>query len=210
MINLIKGSEQKKRFNPSTLVKLPLYNNSLKSKNINVNSKLFNLAILSISSAMAVVLSIFESFIPALPFLPPGARIGISNVVNMAVAGSIGVVPAVTVGVLKSLFVGVTRGLIPLVMSFSGTVLSTIMTGLMIKTKRPAFGYMGIGIIGAITHNMSQLAVAYFLTQSPVIYYVPYLFLLSIVFGSITGIMLGMILPIIKKIVSKDIYRGGL
>ena len=171
------------------------------SNHMNINLGVLKISIVAVFTAAAIVLSIFESLLPALPFLPPGAKLGISNVASMSVAGALGIPSAMLVAVLKSLFVGLTRGFTAFLMSFFGSVLSTLVAGLLLKLNRNPFGFIGIGILGALTHNMSQLAVAYFLTGAPVFYYLPIIVIASIIFGSVTGLMLKIVLPIIDRVI---------
>ena len=171
------------------------------SNHMNINLGVLKLSIVAVFTAAAIVLSIFESLLPALPFLPPGAKLGISNVASMSVAGALGIPSAMLVAVLKSLFVGLTRGFTAFLMSFFGSILSTLVTGLLLKLKENPFGFIGIGIFGALTHNMSQLAVAYFLTGAPVFYYFPIIVIASIIFGSVTGLMLKIVLPTIDRVI---------
>ena len=80
---------------------------------------------LGIFAALALVLSFLESLLPPLPMMPPGAKLGLSNIVTMFLASSQGLVPALLIALLKGLFAGVTRGFTAMVLSLAGGMLST-------------------------------------------------------------------------------------
>lgn len=74
--------------------------------------------------ALAMALSFLESLLPALPMLPPGIRLGLSNIVTMYALFVLGPVSGYTIAVLKSLFVLLTRGAVAAAMSASGGIAS--------------------------------------------------------------------------------------
>ena len=77
----------------------------------NIKSKTIRLTVLSLLCALAIVLSVVDSAIPAMPFMPPGAKLGLSNIATMYAASFFGLIPALIIAIVKSLFVGLTRGL---------------------------------------------------------------------------------------------------
>lgn len=158
------------------------------------------IALLGILGAQALALSFMENLIPALPGLPPGAKPGFSNIVTMYTAAELGLGQALVITALKAVFAGITRGPTAFFMSLSGGLLSTlVMYGQMILKKQP-FGITGIAVAAAIAHNLGQLIVAMGLTGTPaIINYAPLLLLFAIVTGLITGTVLRIIMPALKK-----------
>ena len=67
------------------------------------------IAVLGILSAQALVLSVLENFIPALPYLPPGTKPGLSNIVTMFAVAELGLPSALAIAFIKSLFAKVKR-----------------------------------------------------------------------------------------------------
>ena len=149
-------------------------------------------------AALSLVLSIFESMLPPMPIMPVGAKLGLSNVVTMYVAGSFGFLPALFITVIKGAFAAFTRGIVAMVMSLSGGILSTVIMYLCLKSKK--LGYVGIGVLSAFSHNLGQLVAAYFITSETIIWYAPWLFVFSILTGTLTGIMLKTVMPLFKRI----------
>ena len=146
-------------------------------------------------AALALTLSYLESLLPTSAFLPPGAKPGFSNIVNMFAASSLGFFPAIGVAVLKACFAGVTRGVTAFFMSLCGGMLSTVGMYLLFRfTKR--IGYVGIGVISAVLHNAGQLLVAAVLVGNrSVLGYLPVLLLCALVTGALTGSVLKAVMP---------------
>ena len=150
-------------------------------------------ALLGMLTAAAVALSFLESLLPVLPFLPPGAKAGFSNVVTMFAAGFWGPLPALTVAVLKSGFVLVTRGAAAGAMSLCGGALSTLVMWLCLKGR---CSLLITGVAGALTHNLAQLGVAIAMTQTPgLVYYLSALMLFAVAAGTVTGLLLKAVWP---------------
>lgn len=83
-------------------------------------------ALLGILCAQAIALSFLENLIPSLPFLPPGAKPGFSNIVTMFTVLTLGLPQAMCITVFKALFALMTRGATAFFMSLAGGVLSTL------------------------------------------------------------------------------------
>ena len=157
-------------------------------------------AFCGVLGALAIVLSALENMLPPLPMLPPGAKLGISNIVTMYAASTVGLIPAMGIALLKGLFTGVTRGLVAFLMSTSGGLLSTLVMWSLLRTRRRPFGMIGLGVCGALSHNAAQLCVAMCMTTPAVTAYIPWLVLFGIVTGTLTGLVLRLLLPILEKI----------
>ncbi len=159
-------------------------------------------ALLGIMGALALSLSFLESLIPPLPGLPPGAKPGLSNIVTMFAASSMGIADAFFITVLKALFAGITRGTTAMLMSASGGALSTAAACILLRSKKINLGYIGIGVICAVCHNTGQLLSACLIsgTWSLITGYGPLLLLFAVATGFVTGTVLKLILPALEKI----------
>lgn len=168
-------------------------------------SKIKTIAFLGIMGALALSLSFLESLIPPLPGLPPGAKPGLSNVVTMFLASSSGVGSAFAITFLKAAFAGITRGTTAMLMSAAGGLLSTLAACILLRSKKIKFGYIGIGIICAVCHNIGQLTVACFLsgTWALITGYGPLLMLFAVATGFVTGTTLKLVLPALDKIINR-------
>ena len=164
-------------------------------------------AFLGIMAALSLVLSFLESMlIPDIPFLPVGAKPGLSNVVTMYVASVMGFPGAICITLIKAGFAFITRGMTASLMSLTGGLLSTILLCIVIKQRGKVFSFIGIGIICAAAHNMGQLMAALCVTGTySLINYAKYLLIFSLITGSVTGFMLTMLMPRIENIKIKEI-----
>ncbi len=159
-------------------------------------------ALLGIMGALALVLGFIENlFVPDIPFLPVGAKPGLSNVVTMYAASAMGLPAALYVTFIKVIFALITRGVTASVMSLCGGVLSTLAVCIFIKYEGKIFSFLGIGIIGALTHNIGQLIGACFISGTfTILNYGKYLLIFSLITGTVTGSMLMLLMPRLKSI----------
>lgn len=165
-----------------------------------MKTKTQKIALLGILSAQALVLSFFENLLPAMPFLPPGVKLGLSNIVTMFTAGTMGLLPTLTVTLIKSLFALLTRGVTAFFMSLGGGLLSTVAMCLMLKLVKNKSGFVGVAVVSAVCHNLGQLAVSIIVTKTTAfVYYTPVLLLSGVVMGIITGTVLKAVMPLLMK-----------
>ncbi|MBO4452319.1 MAG: Gx transporter family protein [Clostridia bacterium] len=164
-----------------------------------MDSKAYKVAKGAMLGALAVAVSAAESLLPTAPFLPPGAKLGLSNVVTMYISRSVGLGYGLAAALLKSLFVLATRGLTAFLMSLAGGLLSTLVCGLLLTKEKAKIGYIGVGVTGALLHNSAQLCVSIALAGTAVAYYAPFLIAASLVTGSLGGALLGLIIKRFPK-----------
>lgn len=152
-------------------------------------------------AALALALSFLEGLLPPLPMTPPGFKLGLSNIVSMFAAGSLGLPSALFLAFLKGGFAFLSRGFAAGAMSLSGALLSTLCAwGLLTKTKT---SFMLVGVCGAMAHNAAQLCCAWALTSRAVVFYVPALVLFGVLSGLLTGTVLKLVLPVLSRAVKK-------
>ena len=165
-----------------------------------LNKNLILLVRTALLSAVAIVLSILESFIPDLPFVLPGMKLGLGNIAVLAAVELCPLPMVLYVAIVRALFTLATRGATAFFMSFAGAVLSSLVMFLLARCKRTPFGCLGIGIGGAFFHNIGQLAVAFFIVGDAVWGYLPVITLFSLLSGSLTGLLHRFTLPAVSKI----------
>lgn len=167
------------------------------------NAKTLKITQTALVSAVALVLSYIEMSLPDLPFVLPGMKLGLSNIATMFALTAMGLPSALIVCLTKAVFALLMRGFTAFLMSLCGGLLSVLAMYLLIKHKR--VGFLGIGVGGAFCHNLGQILVAFFLTDSTVFAYFTVLALCSIVTGAVTALVVYLILP---KILSLKIYSA--
>ena len=159
-----------------------------------------NTAVTGVLSAEAIVLSWLESLLPALPFLPPGVKPGLANIIVMFAASALSLPQALCIVIIKSGFVLLTRGLSGAFMSLCGGVLSAIVMYILMKFPKNSLGIIGISILSAISHNAGQFLAASILAGSNLfLAYAPALLIFGILAGILTGILMQTLLPILNK-----------
>lgn len=168
---------------------------------MNKNEVSKKIALTGILCAQAIVLSFLESFIPPIAGFPPGAKPGFSNIVVMFSAGSLGIAQTFAITILKAIFAGVTRGFSAFFISLAGGVLSTAAAIVLLRFNRFNFGYVGIGMICALCHNVGQLIAACVIAATPALFwsYGPFLFIMAAFTGFLTGTVLKYIMPVLNK-----------
>ena len=159
---------------------------------------------IAILSAYALALHGFESLLPSpIPWLKPG----LANIITLVALVLYGFRTALFVTlirvVLASIFIGTFLGP-AFILSTGGGIASVIAMALSIKMFKNLFGAVGISLIGALFHNIAQLSLAYFLfiqRIEAVLIISP----LIVLFGSVTGIINGIVSDIlIKNLLKKD------
>ena len=173
------------------------------------NSKISSVALCAILCAQAIAISFLESLIPTSAIMPPGAKLGFSNIVTMFSVEILGIKYALCITAFKALFAFFTRGFTAGLMSFFGGIFSMLVMYLLLKNKKLDIGYIGIAVSSAITHNAAQLMIFVFISATPsVAYYFPVLFFMSLITGSVTGLLLKTVMPVLIK--QKKIFiKGG-
>lgn len=163
-------------------------------------NNIFKIALAAILCAYALALSFIEGLLPPVPWLPPGAKPGLSNIITMFAAGSLGLPWALIITLVKGAFAFATRGFTASLMSLSGGLLSAFAMYFLLKYAEKRLGLMGISVICAICHNAGQLAAAALITgTASIVYYAPALIIFGIVTGAATGIIFRAVMPALEK-----------
>lgn len=153
---------------------------------MNKTRKMIFLALLI---SIGMVLGIVESYLP-MPMPIPGAKLGLSNVVQLIVIAVYGYREGLAVAVIKSLLVSIGTGnMSGLMYGLPAALMSTLVMVVTYRYLRDKFSLIGISILGALSHNLSQILVATaVLSNFKIIFYYPYMALISIVTGYFIGL----------------------
>ena len=140
-------------------------------------------------TALALALYALESMLPRpLPWM----RLGLSNTLVLTVLLVYGFKYAFSVSVIRTLLGSLLLGsfLGPgFVISISAGVVSCTVMGIAYFTGRRVLGTVGISVLGALAHNLTQLTVAYalFIRRPEVFMLIPLFLVLSVGTGVVTG-----------------------
>ena len=163
-------------------------------------SQASRVAFLGLMLALALSLSFLEGLIPSFPMLPPGVKLGLSNIVTMYCLTFVGAPYAFTLAVLKSFFVLLVRGPTGGFLSLSGGLLSVLAMLVVLSINRKAPPVLQ-SVVGAIFHNTGQLlAACLVLSSAYVFYYLPVMLISGALMGCLTGLTLRVTTPYLGSI----------
>ncbi len=153
---------------------------------------------IALLSAYALALHGFESLIP-MPI--PWFRVGLANIITITAFIVLGFRAALMVTLIRvfiaSIFTGSFLG--PgFMLSMGGGLSSVLAMGLVYYSVPWLFGPVGLSLIGALFHNLSQLLLAYVLFVQkiePILLITPILLLI----GTITGFLNGLVADLLVK-----------
>jgi heptaprenyl diphosphate synthase len=164
---------------------------------------------IALLSAYAVGLHSIEALIPTpIPWL----RLGLANIITLTTLYLYGLRAGMTVTLvrvfIRSLLAGTFLGP-AFIMSLGGGITSTLVMWTVIVVSRRILGPVGVSITGALTHNVTQLVLAYalFVRQLKAIVLIsPFILAAGIITGAFNGIVTNLI---IKKIEEKKNDKSG-
>jgi len=170
-----------------------------KQKNNN-NNAARQVSLMGLLFALAAVLSFVEGLLPVLPMLPPGVKLGLSNIVTMYALFFLGTTSGVVIAVLKALFVLLTRGPVAACLSAAGGLLSVLVMTMLFRLKTKPGAYL-ISIFGAVGHNIGQLAVSAVILQSMfAAAYLPVMIISGVLMGLVTAVLLKTLQPYLIRL----------
>lgn len=161
------------------------------------------IALCSILTALAIVLSLVEKMFPLDAVLPvPGIKLGLANIVTLFALVRLCARDALVILVLRvslaSLLFG---GLTGFLFSLSGGLLAWLVMWILLRFEGKSLSYLGISVAGASMHNVGQIAIAVFwMGTSAVVAYLPLLLVMAIPLGLVTGLTASVFLMHLKKI----------
>lgn len=174
--------------------------NHLQSKKTTKVIDTIKIVRLSLLVALATVLSLIESQLN-IPFLP-WLRIGLANVMTLLALAMYGISGAVIVSCMKALLAGIFGSLPMLVFSFTASLTSSLSMGIIYSIFRQKFSIVGISIIGAVIHNLTQLLVAFIIlnmSEKSVFAILPFLIIVGVVAGTLTGLIARYLIRVLDK-----------
>ena len=155
-------------------------------------------AVLGMLLGLCVLLSWLETLLPALPLLPPGAKLGLSNLAVMLCATAFPLTATLGLAAGKSLFVLLTRGATAGLLSLAGGLTSAVLMWLCLRRTR--LSLLPNSVAAAVVHNLGQLAVSVALLGSAAAwYYLPFLLCGGVFFGICNGLCCRLLLPALQR-----------
>lgn len=157
---------------------------------------------IAILTAYAIAIHSFESLLPA-PI--PWFKLGVANIITLTTLVLYGFKAAMMVTlirvILASIFIGTFLG--PgFILSFGGGISSTAVMGIIFSVFPRLFGPIGLSLIGALTHNIAQLFLAYFIfvrQAEPILIVSPILLSLGAATGALNGVISSLLIKNIGR-----------
>ncbi len=152
------------------------------------------LAVMALTTAIAMVLSFVESQIPAFVAVP-GVKMGLANIAVVFALYKLGWKEAVMISLVRVVLVSLLFGsFASLFYSLAGAALSLIGMGLLKKSGK--FTEIVVSVAGGILHNIGQIAMASLILETDALrYYLPFL----LVSGTIAGIVIGLVSAVLVR-----------
>lgn len=172
------------------------------------NSENFHIALLA---AYAIGIHSIEKLIPTpIPWL----RFGFANIITLTTLLLYGLKAGMTVTLIRifivSLFTGTFLGP-AFILSLGGGVSSTLIMWVSMVLFGRLFSPMGLSLLGALTHNITQLFLAYLFfvrRLEAIIFISPIIVLLGVITGTFNGIVTGLIIKRVRE--TKEAHKTGL
>ena len=144
-----------------------------------------NIALCAVLAALALGLSTLEGLFPLSLIVPlPGVKLGLANIVTVFALYQLGAGAALAILLTRCLLGGVTAMLV------------------MIALRRcRRLSVYGVSVGGAAAHNIGQMAAACItLGNTMVLGYLPFLLAVSLVTGTLTGFVAGLLFRAMRNI----------
>lgn len=159
------------------------------------------LVFVSVLVAQGMILSFIENMLP-IPFIAPGAKLGLANIVTLSAIYLLSFKQATAVVLLRVILTAATFGsLSSFLYSFAGGVFSLLVMAILLKVFRDEISLMGVSVAGAVAHNLGQLFVAAFIIRNILILtYLPILLIVAVPTGIFVGIVAKILIKYLKRV----------
>ncbi len=146
--------------------------------------------------ALCIIAGYIESLLPT-ALISPGVKLGISNALALTLLLFGDIKGAFAVNITRILLSALLFGSpFSLLFSLAGGIISMLVAWLVKKCK--GISPIGISMLSAVVHNVTQIAVACIVTGVGVVYYLPVLMLSGLVCGGAVGYLSVLLLKKVK------------
>ena len=159
------------------------------------------LTLCAVLTAMALALSYLENFFPLSLAIPiPGIKLGLANIVTLFALYALGPAQALLILAGRCLLGAVFAGnMNALIFSLLGGFSAMLVMILLSRSRH--LSIYGVSIGGAAAHNIGQMAAACItLGNTMVLGYLPFLLAVSLLTGTLTGFVAGLLFRAMRNI----------
>lgn len=145
------------------------------------------LARYALLTALAMALSWLESLVPLAGVVPPGVKLGLTNLVVIFALYRMSLRDAAAISLIRVVLVAFTFGnSYSFAYSLAGAALSLAVMALLKRSGK--FSLLGISVAGAVSHNIAQVLVAMAVMETArLAWYLPVLLVSGIAAGVCVG-----------------------
>lgn len=161
------------------------------------------IALCGVLVAVALVLSLVEKMIPIQVLIPiPGMKLGLANVVTVFALTRLRVRETLAILLVRVTLASVFMGSVTaFLFSLFGGLLAMVVMKMLLYGQDRYFSLVGISIAGAAAHNIGQISAAVLVLGTiNVVGYLPFLLLVSIPMGLVTGLVCTAVLGHLERI----------
>ncbi len=165
--------------------------------------KLRRLCLDAMLLSVSLLLSYLEAVLPLTVWLPlPGFKLGLCNIIITLTFVTLSPWDAAAVSLCRISMMGILFGnAASFTFSLCGAVLSFLGLWIFARAGQKLFSMVGVSVGCAALHNIGQLTAAAFWFGTEVIFsYLPALLIAALIFGTVTGILLLILLPRFEKL----------
>ena len=159
------------------------------------------LTYISILVAQALILHIVEGMLP-IPFIAPGAKLGLSNIINIIALYYFNFSDALLVLSLRIILSSLIGGTLSSFMyAITGGLFSLLAMTAVKKLGGKYVSIMGVSMVGAFFHNVGQILVAAIIIENlKIIIYLPIITLSALGTGFFIGLTANYLIIFMKKL----------
>lgn len=158
------------------------------------------LTLIGLLASVALILSFIETLLPPLYSFAPGVKIGLPNVIILFALYRLSLKEAALVSAVRLILSALLFGsAVSFAYSLAGAALS--LTVMWAVKKFGLFSTWSVSILGAVCHNLAQVAVAAVLMNTKELFlYLPVLAISGILTGIAVGLVSALLISKLKKI----------
>lgn len=160
--------------------------------------KIKSVAYCAMLTALAMIFGYVEALVP-FHFGLPGVKLGVANIVIVLALYQLSAGQVFAIQVMRIVLVSFLFGNVSMMLySLAGGILSLLIMLLLKKTNW--FSITGISIVGGVSHNLGQLAVALLVVQNlRITFYLPVLLIAGLVTGCLIGMLAYKLKPLMER-----------
>ncbi|HBV84680.1 MAG: Gx transporter family protein [Lachnospiraceae bacterium] len=160
--------------------------------------KIKSVAYCAMLTALAMIFGYVEALVP-FHFGLPGVKLGVANIVIVLALYQLPAGQVFAIQVMRIVLVSFLFGNVSMMLySLAGGILSLLIMLLLKKTNW--FSITGISIVGGVSHNLGQLAVALLVVQNlRITFYLPVLLIAGLVTGCLIGMLAYKLKPLMER-----------